>query len=359
MLIAAVGPWHGLRTVMGARLWPHAAVPVWPGFATAALLWLLLIPSCRGLLDGHSPSAMLRDIIPLLFFFLPLFLHGRVRGRGADRRLILLALSATGGAFALRYFVLSSGKIGDGGSDGLLYLASSPAVLFTAIFLPVWALDRYQGRPAVPGQLALEAMALATGLICLGALATTLQRGALGLSALAFALLAIPRLGRSAGLTLLAMVAIAAAGLLFADEIALLFGLVDTKTRLVGLNGRAAEFAAVLAHLAADPVHLAFGSGWGADFASPAVGGYRVGYTHSFISYLLLKGGIAGTAILVTAMVAVIRDLNWKAHSPAFMAALAATALSLSVYTSYKFLGFGVVLWLLVAWGGTQQDSDG
>ncbi len=353
-LIAAIGLWRGFRTVIGAELFRATGASRghgWRFWASLALSWLLIVPSLQGVIAGHSAASIARDLIPLLFFFLPLFLLPPDH-HAAARLLppLATALAVVGCLFALRYFLLAGLAIGDGGSDGLLYLASSPAVLFAAIALPVWAADRLLQRPSIAG-LVLAASALAGGMLSLAALAITLQRGALALAVLAFAVLALSRLRRSAVLSLWSFAIAALLALVFAAELQMLIGLIEAKTRLVGVNSRFAEIAAVLDRLGDDPWHFMVGAGWGADFISPAVGGYRVGYTHSLISYLLLKAGIVGvffTALFVAALGRmVIARVRWS--SPAVLAALASALLGLTIYTSYKFLTFGLAVTVLAA----------
>ena len=114
---------------------------------TAAFNYLLWVPLLRGVLSGTDADDIVRDVIPLMFLFLPILLVPR---DGTNRRILVLGLAAVGVVFALRWwwpgmafrqvgsFVMPEG-------DG--YLLNSPTVLFAAVWLPLLALERLERRP--------------------------------------------------------------------------------------------------------------------------------------------------------------------------------------------------------------------
>src|SRR5687768_12718383 len=68
LLIAAAGGWQAVRAFR------FTARPAWERAGQALLFYGLTVPVIAGLAGGGSITLMLRDLIPFLFFLLPLFL---------------------------------------------------------------------------------------------------------------------------------------------------------------------------------------------------------------------------------------------------------------------------------------------
>ena len=98
------------------------------------------------------------------------------------------------------------------------------------------------------------------------------------------------------------------------------------------------------------PEIFLFGHGWGALVANPAVGGWRVSYTHTLPTYALAKAGALGLVALAAylgafalrALAALRRDptLGWAVLPPLVMA--------LCAHTSFKYLDTGILLTLML-----------
>src|SRR3954454_21919719 len=78
---------------------PKARLPDVVG--TAAFNYLLWVPLLRAALSGANVEDIVRDVIPLVFLFLPLLL---VPGNRTGRRMLVLGLAAVGVTFALRWW---------------------------------------------------------------------------------------------------------------------------------------------------------------------------------------------------------------------------------------------------------------
>lgn len=296
---------------------------------------------------------MARDIVPLLYLFLPVLLVPVLRG-AADRALPLLAggLALAGLALALRWWKQAQWGFGAVGTrampDGGAYFLNAPAVLFAAVALPALALVLASRGGA--GRWLGAACCAAGGALCLAALAGAVHRTALGLAALAALVLLAGWTRRSHGPALPLLVLGLAAGLALGDPLSGAWEQVAEKTRLTGANSRWEEAAAVLEHVARSPWALAFGDGWGAKLSNPAVGGWRVSYTHTLATYILVKGGLTGAIALAAYLGALVplalrllRDnppLGWSLLPPLLMA--------LGLHTSFKYLDTGVLLTLVV-----------
>lgn len=308
----------------------------------ACLMVLAGVPTLTGLVAGHQAALMLRDLLPLLFLFLPVLLMPGEPDR--QRRLLALALALIGAAFALRHLWLVGLRIStaDGANDGFLYLANSPAVPFAALAGGMLVLQP-------DGRAWQRLLGGAMGVIGVLVLLLTLQRAALAGVALGLAGMLALRLAGSARLAVLVPVIGGALLLLFAEPLAAALGLVVDKSRAVGSNARLAEAAVILSLAVADPWRFLLGAGWGAEFASPAVGGMRVGYTHGFATYLLFKAGlvglVAGTLYVAALALAALRAMG--AHPMLMLAAIPPVLGALTVYTSYKYLALGLLLALI------------
>ena len=307
----------------------------------------------RGVWGGWMPADMLRDVVPLFFLFLPVFLVPLLRA-DADRAAKLLAwgLMIAGVGFALRWWKQVGWGFGAVGTrvmaDGAVYLLNAPSVLFAGIALPLagFGLAVRGGSLRWLGALAC----FAGGALCLTALAGAVHRMALGLAMAAFLAVA-PSWARRAPLAAgVAALGVAAAFFGASDAVLGAFLKVAEKTRLAGANTRWEEAAAMLDLAVSSPEMFLFGHGWGALLANPAVGGWRVSYTHTLPTYALAKAGALGLVALAAylgglaprALEAVQRDpaLGWAVLPPLVMA--------LCAHTSFKYLDTGILLTLML-----------
>ncbi|ACI98087.1 hypothetical protein [Rhodospirillum centenum] len=160
------------------------------------------------------------------------------------------------------------------------------------------------------------------------------------------------RLVPVAGALLLAVFGWAALGAL---------SLVAEKTGEVGWNNRAAEAGAVLRQIGRSLPAFLLGDGWGALVASPAVGNWRVSFTHNAASYFLVKTGVLGF-VAATGYLAALLVESWPAlrrRADIALAALPSLAVALFLHTSYKYLCFGLLCTvLLLASAGRDDPKD-
>lgn len=319
-------------------------------FKTLQILFLcgLILPTLSGVYFGNDRGLMLRDLLAFGFLILPLLLAEKFDGRERAGLYLTLAIAGAGFAFALRT-LLPVFKLWRAPEE-LLYLSNSPLTMFAAIFIAgfIWRnLLELKARSiaAIAGGALLLSVILAAMLL-------DVQRATVGAVLISLAILV------ACDICLRPRKAVLPA-LLLCLGLALIYPLLDealaamaTKTAEVGLNSRMAEAQAVIIALARDPVTLFVGHGWGSTFASPAVGGLDVNYTHSFLTTLLLKGGlvlfILGSAFSLCALYQIFlifqRDrgiglaLGWSVFIPIFL------------YASHKSLDFALILLLTGMW---------
>nr|WP_246500084.1 hypothetical protein [Azospirillum soli] len=352
LLLLAVGVRRPLFVATGHAL-RTPGVAAWEVPAILALSWLLWVPLLRGAWVGWGAGDMLRDVIPLLYLFLPVLLVPVLRSVAEPAtRVLAWALMLAGLFFAGRWWQQAEWGFGAVGAramaDGTDYFLNAPSVLFAAIALPLTGVGLVS-RGGVP-RLVAGMVCVGAGVLCLAALAGAVHRMALGLAVMAFVVVAL-WWGRRAPLTVALLVAVAvvfAAG--FSDTLLGALGLVAEKNRLAGANTRWEEAAMVLDHVSASPWSFLFGDGWGALLPNPAVGGWRVSYTHTLATYALAKTGALGLLALdaylgglVPRALTVLRDeppLGWAVLPPLVMA--------LGLHTSFKYLDTGLILTLMV-----------
>lgn len=333
-----------------------AARPLWHVAGATLLVYGLGVGPLAGVIMGNAPGLMIRDIIPFLFLLAPLFFCD-LAGRDARAfKFTLAAVAVAGVIFALRALAdIGSGFfsiLANFSSGELTYFANAPTVLFAALILPGLAGEKLLRGWTLRAVLLFIA-ALLLALVVIAPVMLTAQRASMGYAALyalilgAAALIAYPRRALLIGVGLVALSVPAwGAG-------ALIFEALAQKSALVGFNARFEELAAVWGEIAANPLSLIFGRGWGASFESPAVAGIRVNYTHSLLSAMLLKTGLAGLALTGLYIAGLARVLWAHLYArPVLVLALAGPVLiDTLLYASYKSLDFGLILLLAAALG--------
>jgi hypothetical protein len=340
LVLGAVGVPTLVSIFGGAALW-HGDLG--RRYLTACFL-LLMLPVITGVIAGYDWNDILRDVIPLGFFFLPLFLFG-----AQFRAALLAGIVVTGVVFALRFWPssgLTLAQIGlDRGNDEMLYLTSSPAVLFAGLYLLFW------GSALQPRPLLYRLAAFGLSLVCLTTIAATLQRGAMALSLLVCFGVFWHRVQRSPHFLYAIIAVLVIDGIVFAPFIMDLVMLIWRKTLDVGDNARLAELKTVLDALGSSPWNYFFGLGWGAKIVTAASGYASVRYTHMIVSYALLKGGILALGAVMGYGLWLGKTMIKRFSNDPMVAAamIPSFILGWTVYPSFKMLCFGAIMALLAS----------
>jgi hypothetical protein len=313
----------------------------------------LILPSLSAVYYGNDMMLILRDVLAFAFLGLPLFLSEKFAAHENVSKILAGLFVFAGIAFALRTLMpIFNVWIAP---DELLYLSNSPLALFAAAFLAglLWESLQNPNR----NSLLLAAGCLAGLAILCAAMLLDVQRATIGavfLTVFILAALSFIETPRRAALPILILATCAA----------LLYPLVNDalqamaqKTASVGFNMRSQEAMAVFDALSSSPETLFIGRGWGSVFASPAVGGLDVNYTHSFLTTMALKGGLVMLGLAILTVLAGLyeiflifqRDrvrglsLFWPLIIPALL------------YASHKSLDFGLLLLLIGVWSTNLQ----
>lgn len=321
---------------------------------TLAFLYLAWVPLARGVAQGWALADVLRDWLPMLFLFLPLLVHRRFLGcEATGRRIVAAGLAGAGILFALRWWsdagwwFAGIGRVAM--ADGADYLLNAPSVVFAAVLLPLLGC-RLLCERATPWHLLVAGGLCVLGGIGVAGVAGAVHRFALAGIVAAYLCFAVWYLSRS--VLPLAFVLGGVAIAIVAAPLPLV-GVIDhvnEKSRLVGANARIEETTAVLNFVGKSWVSIVIGEGWGAVFRNPAVGWWAVSFTHALPTYLLLKSGLIGVLLTLGYLVCLIPEATrlLTRDVPLTLAVIAACAGGLVLYTSFKFLDFGLCLALVV-----------
>jgi len=315
---------------------------------TAAFNYLLWVPLLRALFSGNNDEDIYRDVVPLLFLFLPILL---VPSGPVMYRLLTLGLAAVGVLFALRWWwpglaFRQVGRLAMPEGDG--YLLNSPTVLFAAVLLPLLALERLERRPGLPSLL-IAFLLCGAAAIAGAALAGAVHRAALIMAISVVVGFAAWQARRKPLLALLLFATLAVAAVVGTGQLSGTIQQIAWKTETYGLNERSAEAAAVLDQVGASWSDLLLGQGWGTLVRSPAVGDMWVSYTHSFATYMLLKTGVIGCLVTLAYVLSMAPALFGLMRTDTSMAIalLPPLGLGLFAHTSFKYLCFGLLLSIL------------
>lgn len=327
-------------------------LPFWMRMGQVFLLFGLIVPLGVAIMAGQDMGSVLRDLIPFMFLFLPIFMYPTFKDSAQACILVLSGFIFVGLLFSMRSLFLrfSSG-------DALLYLENMPSVLFACLFLIGSAF-----RSAFKGASLLRSggfyTAIVIAILPFLSMFYSLQRASVGAVFLfIFAMLVytfVRAPGRALNIVILVLIGGSVLFLTLGDAPILqdMFASLATfedKTHKVGFNNRAQEFSAVWDVVTTNQATFLFGMGWGAQFDSPAVGGLSVNFTHNFFSYFLLKTGLVGVvcaSAYILGLCAVLVRVTLK--NPAFgLALMAPILIDLTLYASFKSLDFGLTLLMI------------
>jgi len=227
-----------------------------------------------------------------------------------------------------------------------------PAVLFTAIFCGCLAMTRLSSRQFVQAAIfAVLSIITAYGMVVLRSRAPSFLWATM---LMLFLSIMIARSNPKKRTRIVAIASVMLAVVIFFswDLIILLI----QKQMAVGLNGKNTEWLAVINTISKDSLHLLFGYGWGAEFY-PGYQSFPARFTHSVVSFILLKSGVVGlftfAAIYFQLIANFVRGLKTSTLDleqwAIVLAAVATMCIGLILEPTYKMLGYSfiAILWLV------------
>lgn len=311
--------------------------------ASIAFSSLIIIPTIIGLFNGSSFTLILRDIIPLMYSFIPLFMYHKLSQKEVSRLYYICMFS--GVILALRFLHISEFSWSQLGNrsfhDYNMYLAISPFILFATLFL---FLDFFEDRNWIK-----KVLMIFYAVICAGAILATSQRASAGAGVFFAVLYLLNKSRKNMHYMVGGILSFIAIYYLCDDYIITSFDMLVEKTKAVGSNSRIAELTAVISEIKDSIFRTLFGHGWGYKFYSPAVN-EKVGFTHNMFSYFLLKTGFVGLIVYLTYIGSILSEVFYKNKNLNFIsyACLPPLLISMTLYTGYKYFDFGCLLLVLL-----------
>jgi len=348
---ASGGPLCLMRTAVGRgeRSWVGRSVVLLFGC-------FLLVPLLVGITHGWAPWDVTRDVIPLLYLFLPLLILNRRSAVGkAQTDALMYALAFGGVLIAFRYFLktgVSPLALGRDYSPETTHLfAYDPSVVFAAIVLPLKAIERF--RCDIKSMAITLVMLVGAGL-CISALGLSFLRAPLGLTVLAY-VVGIWWLGKRRGKAVWIWSGVFALIVAIAihKQLAGLVHWLAWKTGRYGVDGKFEELHAVWSLVRGSGGALVYGFGWGSVFADPVNTGKLTSFAHSLITYSLLKAGLIGVAGILAYLAWLAGKLGaWAREDMTLALGIGAVVIiGLFFQPVFKTLSFGAILMLIsVRW---------
>lgn len=314
--------------------------------------------SCVLAVVNNAPIlAVMRDIVGFIFLCLPLFVVPFIQSRLKSLNIFLVLIFLIGFVFALR--VIFPAFMFWPSSVALLYLANSPLVLLTTLFFLSYGFLKLFQKISIKNILLLF-LSIFLSSIPLLAMFVDFQRAsvvAIGVTIFCLFILGLIR----APLKMIAPAIFFVGLTLFIYPfLADIIESFHIKTSQVGLNMRLQEVYALWDTMRASWMTILFGQGWGASFASPAVGELHVTYTHSLLTYVFFKMGIAGLFLTLIYLFFVFEKLVSLYFSDPLKgnALMWPLLIPIFLYASHKSFDFGLLLSAIIVSAPSRMRSD-
>ncbi|WP_246310809.1 O-antigen ligase family protein [Paenibacillus xylanilyticus] len=329
----------------------YHALPMWLHMGFFLLLWWGLFNG--GIIQGWNVTDIVRDIIPCVYLFVPMLLLPAMQRSGVNwLQYLPWIIAIMGVILSLRFYQVAQISPLDVGRmyyfDNFLYLSYDPSVIFAGIYLPLMAVHTWKSNKLISWLGSL--MMVLGGFLALGSLMAVAQRAPLALAALCFGVYLLVVTRQSFKKLLLLILLLVGIWLFAQDQIQNSYQLLVDKQESFGANGKTDELAAVLKETSQSPFTLLFGVGWGGVFHDPAVDNMQVTYTHSALTFFMLKGGIIGIIIFLSYLLWICRNFLQgfsMSRFPLILACVVPIFIGLLFQVSYKTLSYGMILTLV------------
>ena len=271
-----------------------------PSALRPMLLLMLAMPLVVGLLRQNDLFDMVRDVLPFMFFLLPVFMYKKLHSN-PDTWIALMCngYSFVGLAMSVRHFAQSGASFSDIGEQSIfgtgISLAFDPAVQFAFPYLLGMSLIKLIDRSFVSA-----ASHFILSLIPMFALLGVVARAPLVLSICSVGLMLFIGFKSKlfGGIMLGIFVLMIAFSLSGESVISKAIELMLLKHENYGINGRDLEFSVVMQN-AATLNKLIFGQGWGGLIANPLGDGALWRYVHNMLLYFFFKQVLIGLAAVI------------------------------------------------------------
>lgn len=312
------------------------------------LVFGLSVPVLVGVLKGESFGIMARDIAAFMLFCLPVFLLYNLKNEPYLSSVLFIGCGVIALIFSARVFFpfVPMTKT----TVELLYLANSPLVLFFTIYFICSAYETLFDYRSIKKIMQFIALLGASVLILL-AIIQDVQRATLLAVFISLGFIMIELLIIKPKRSFIPVIFVLALGVYTFPIFDTMVHAIIHKTSLVGFNARFQELEAVWDEIGQSPSSVIFGTGWGSQFESPALGGLKASFTHSFLSYMLLKTGLAGLGITLIYSLFFLKQIYrvFLRNRVVGIALFWSFVIPIFLYASYKSFDFGLLLTLIMA----------
>ena len=306
-------------------------------------------------LRGFSIDLIIRDLIAFLFLCAPLFFYSFIKANDNRQKILMFSILLIAIIFSLRVlfphfpvFITTT---------ELLYLANSPLVLFTSLFLISRPTQYLYNAPNLKNIFIFLVCAVLF-LTTLTAMLVDTQRATVVALILSVVVLSGLAMIKAPLKSIVPLGFLSILIFIFYPFIGGVIENVGLKTANVGFNMRLQELQAVWGSISSSWVSVAFGQGWGASFASPAVGELQVTFTHSLLTYVLFKMGVIGLFLTLIYLFFVFEKLVrlYFIDPVKGNAMLWPLLIPILLYASHKSFDFGLLLtFILVSSDAARQ----
>lgn len=349
LLIVAAGAAHSAGVLSGYFLVPKISRETFLTYiANLAFIYFLIVGTFLGFFRGNTVIDVVRDILPLCFLFLPLFLSKISRLSSYRKSLVFnYGLAICGLIMSVRFMniaVTDFSAIGSRlmGFDGYLLLASEPSILFAAIFIPLSCISKI--RAFTPKALVLGVIGISAAIICFITFSSKLARGPIALTFLAYTIFIAKSKTPIQYKILFLLLFFAVAAWYFDYVVAVLDLLLEKNARVGGASAKLIELQYVWAEATQSVWRLLFGGGWG-ELINVRQGA-SFSFTHSLPTYFLAKSGLVGLLFLLLYLLSFLRYwiLIYRNDFALFLALLFSLMYPMFFQPTYKVLTFGMLL---------------
>jgi hypothetical protein len=324
-------------------------------------LYIAIFPTFFGIvIDSNQLSDVIRDLIPLIYFYLPLlFYPTMVKRIDRWRPMLAIAIGCIGFCYSIRHFQsarIPFYRIGRSVISGdRNYFGMDPAVIFASVYFLISLFERVE-KPikAVPFAVAAVVTVAVPASIVVRA-----QIFLVGFFTVLYILVNLKNFSRKTAFKILITIgAVAFIGFRIASsQIASnVVNLAMEKNSRVGLSGRDHEVAAVVDALAQDPFHFTFGYGWGSLIRTNANNLKPARFVHNVVVYFIFKTGVLGFLLMLSYFVLwgrlLFRLMRYSFRRQSDIAVVfgagAAIALNFLLEPGYKMFSLGLILLLVL-----------
>lgn len=322
-------------------------------------LYLFFIPTITGLFLQNMLVDIVRDLLPLLFFLLPIFILTHIK-KSPDIwfRYLSTSLVFIGIMMSIRHFAGSSISITEIGTkpifvDEGISLANDPSTLFASIFL-VGMGFYFLGQKRTG--LGLSCLALA--IIPISATLAATARAPSAMIVIATLLFIVQNISHGSNkvfklITFTSLIAIAV--ILNLDVLKGVYELLLLKHETYGNTIREIELIVAIEFMTKDITTFMIGGGWGALLNHPLANGGQWSFIHNMFGYFAFKTGILGLIILCMYLIWIVtlglRALIQK-NQIVFITLIATSApllINAIFEVGYKTLPFGLLICLIIS----------